>query len=191
MKKIFLLSLACLATLSACAQPIKAPEANLETPKVADQKLTESKPAENKAVEAKDLCQLLTADQVSAILGYTVTTKPLIPASATLTSCNYESTDTDLGFGLTIIANYDNQYQTAKSAYQLAIEGQAEGLDPAIATVSKITGVGEEASFTDAPFNAILIAVNKNVWLTASMAGDSAERNEQIKTIVNAAFEVL
>jgi len=143
-------------------------------------------------VATKDLCQLLPASEVSTILGYTVTSgESMMPNGPTLTSCKYTSSDTSKGYGITIIANYDNDSQTAQAAYTDAVNFQRQALDVSVVSIVNVSSVGEKASLTSAPMMGTLIAVNKNVWITLSMAGKNEGRDEAIEKVAQKAFEVL
>lgn len=114
-----------------------------------------------------------------------------MPNGETVTGCHYESTDTDKGYGVTMIANYDNPSVPAKSAYDSAVSELKSSLDPASTKFEDVTGVGDSAALSSSGFMGTLLAVKGNVWISGSMAGSDASRNDTLKKVVAAALEKL
>lgn len=140
---------------------------------------------------AGDLCNILTAKMVSDVLGYEVVADhKTLPQTETATGCDYESMDTGKGFGVTIIANYDNQYQTALEGYQQAVDYQKN--ENKLVKVNELAGLGDKAVTTEAPLMTSILSVKGKVWVTLSRASKpSQEAFDKLKLITEKAFKVL
>lgn len=153
----------------------------------------DSKPGvlNNNQKVAGDLCDILTAKMVSDVLGYEVVADhKTLPQTETATGCDYESVDTSKGFGVTIIANYDNQFQTALEGYQQAVDYQKN--ENKLVKVNQLAGLGDKAVTTEAPFMTSILSVKGEVWVTLSRASKpSQEAFDKLKMITEKAFEVL
>jgi len=108
----------------------------------------------------------------------------MLPDTATSSGCGYFS---DTEGGVTIIYNYDNEYQTAKSQYDSAVSFQEEGKVDGI-TEEDPSGVGEDAYIWTNSKTTQLNAYNKNTWLTLSIIDDSPDRVANAKKLANAVF---
>lgn len=154
---------------------------------------TPSTPSVKPAGKLKALCDSLNADTASGILGYAVTTgQGTLPTTSNITSCKYESTDHSKGYGVSIIANFDNNYQSAKEAYMDAVQAQKAGILSDKVTVNDVSDVGEGAVLVKTPGSGTMIAYKGSVWVTASMAYIGQTRtDDKLQQIVIAALNVL
>jgi len=196
MKKIKLLSISIVALtlLSACGESATVSvnnnaTSNSTTGSSTPSSTTTATTTTTSTTQTKKLCDVLTPEDLAKILGYEVKVSTNnMPSSPTLTGCMYDSVDPTKGKGFSIIANYDNAYQTAKDGYKSAVDVQNANTE---VTVTPISGVGEEAVLVQAKVIATVMAANKNTWVTVSRFGNDSANTELLKKIANKAFEVL
>lgn len=141
----------------------------------------------------KDLCKLVTADEMSKLLGYPVTTNnESVPKAPHIAACNYKSDDSEKGNGVTIIANYDTAGMKASTAYTDAVAYQKEYQDAANFKFIDVPGLGEKATIVSGSFISNILALQGDVWLTAASSDKGTEaREEKLKKIAEAAFNKL
>ncbi len=140
---------------------------------------------------AGDLCEMLTPAMVSEVLGYEVVADhKTLPQTATATGCDYESLAPSKGFGVTIIANYDNEFMTAAEGYQQAVDYQKN--ENKLVKVNEFAGLGDKAVTTEAPLMTSILSVKGKVWVTLSRASKpSQDAFDKLKQVTEKAFEVL
>lgn len=176
------LAILTIVLLAGCGQ--NAPSTNTDTVKIASTGTQQNL--------SKDLCVRLSPEDVSAILGHAVTgTNDNLPTSLNTSGCNYQSTDPAKN-SVTIIAMYDTEAAPAKAGYESAVEYQKQSIDPSMAKVEEIAGIGDKASITTTPVMANLLTLKGNTWITISMAGsDATTRDEMLKKLAQKALTVL
>lgn len=181
-----------LANLSACSQPTVDKKDVAATPPPAATTSPATAPAPAKKIALKSLCDILPEKEVSEIFGENLMgAQNNLPSTTTTFGCTYANEES--GSSVTMIVNLDNEYQTAKSGYESAIEYQKESKTDAQKEFTA-TGVGEAAYGWSSSFLTQLNAYKGSAWFTLSLIkGDgSGEANiELAKKVANKVFEKL
>lgn len=184
------LSLTALVVIAGCNQ---APSTNSSNNNSTPPAATPTPSPASAFITGKDLCKLLSADEMSKLLGYPVTTNnESVPKAPHIAACNYKSDDSEKGNGVTIIANYDTAGMKASTAYADAVAYQKEYQDAANFKFIDVPNLGEKATIVSGSFISNILALQGDVWLTAASTDKGTEaREEKLKKIAEAAFNKL
>ncbi len=137
------------------------------------------------------LCNLVSREEIGSLLEMAVESEanPMLTKNPSIKECHYFNRENNFT-GVAIIANLDNEKQSAKEMYQKAVENSRNVLK---ITTTELTGVGEQAVYYSPNANSTTIDALKNdIWLNLSISGDQEnQRLEKGKQIANLVFDSL
>lgn len=169
---------------------VTPPAANNPPPSTSENQ-TKSTIETKPTVVTKNLCEIITAKDVSDIMGTPVTAdNSFTTKNSTALRCRYRDKENN---GPTLIVNMDSNNQSAKSGFESAVSYMKEYMLEN-QTEMQVTDVGEQ---NFAWSNGVMTQLNSykgNAWLTISVTKTGStpeERLELAKKIATKTFEKL